>query len=105
MYGTEIKNTLPYISRAELLIKIRMCDVLGLRPLFIVRYAPKSYVDCVRKEGGFVLIFKYQLYPHSAVAFAREVRNTLKLPVDAPAAIQDGTVQRFLNWHTKQLKS
>ena len=77
-----------------------MCHVLGLHPLFIVRYAPKSYINLVRTEGGFVLIFKYQLYPHNAVAFAREVRDTLNLPVDAPTSIQEGTVQRFLKWHT-----
>jgi hypothetical protein len=35
-YGTEIKNTLGYIEKEELEIKLKMCKHLGLCPLFIV---------------------------------------------------------------------
>jgi hypothetical protein len=62
-YGAEIKNTLPYIPRQELAAKVAMCQHLGLRPLFIVRFAPKSYIEEVRQLGGFTLVVKYQLYP------------------------------------------
>ncbi len=103
-YGTEIKNTLSYIERDEMEIKVRMCKDLGLRPLFIVRYAPKSYVNFVREEGGFTLIFKYQLYPFGQKAFADEVQARLRLPTDSPARIEDGTVKRLLDWHLKGLK-
>ena len=98
-YGVEIKNTLDYIERGELRVKIRMCGVLGLRPLFIVRMAPKSYIEHVRREGGFTLVVQYQLYPHGHLSLARRVRDELRLPVDAPAAIAEGTVRRFLRWH------
>ncbi len=50
-YGAEIKNTLKYIPRNELTVKIRMCQHLGLRPLFIVRAAAKSYINEVRLLG------------------------------------------------------
>jgi hypothetical protein len=102
-YGAEIKNTLKYIPRDELTVKLRMCKHLGLRPLFIVRMAAKSYVNEVRQEGGFTLIFKYQLYPFGQREFAEVVRRALRLPVDSPMRIADGTVQRFLNWHLKNL--
>jgi hypothetical protein len=102
-YGAEIKNTLPYIPLAELLSKIELCEFLGLKPLFIFRFAPKNYIDTVRKRGGFTLIFKHQLYPLGHLEFAKAVKAELGLPVDSPAAISDGTVQRFLNWHLKQL--
>ena len=104
-YGTEIKNTLSYIDKEELEIKVRMCKTLGLKPLFIVRYAPKSYVEFVREEGGFTLIFKYQLYPFGQKAFANEVKSRLGLPTDSPARIADGTVKRLLDWHLKDLES
>jgi hypothetical protein len=104
-YGVEIKNTLSYIEKVELEIKVRMCKYLGLRPLFIVRFAPKSYVNYVREEGGFTLIFKYQLYPFGQKAFADEVRARLRLPTDSPARIEDGTVKRLLDWHLKRLKT
>jgi len=102
-YGTEIKNTLDYIPIGELVVKLRMCAHLSLRPLFIVRMAPRSYIEMVRRAGGFTLVFKYQLYPHGHARLAETVREELGLPVDSPAAIQDGTVQRFLNWHIRHL--
>jgi hypothetical protein len=102
-YGTEVKNTLGYIEKDELEIKVRMCKHMGLRPLFILRWAPKSYVNFVREEGGFTLIFKYQLYPFGQKAFADEVRARLRLPTDSPTRIQDGTVKRLLDWHVRNL--
>ena len=53
-YGAEIKNTLPYIPRYELEVKMKMCKHLGLRPLFIVRMAPKNYINDVQVAGGWV---------------------------------------------------
>ena len=100
-YGTEIKNTLGYIEKVELKTKIKMCQKLGLRPLFIMRGSPKSYINLIREVGGFALIFKFQLYPYGQKAFADEVRRRLELPTDCPARIADGTMQRFLKWHCK----
>lgn len=101
-YGAEIKNTLGYIDKEELEIKVRMCKHLGLVPLFIVRAAPKSYVFEVAEAGGFTLIFKYQLYPHGQKPFADEVKARLRLPTDSPARIEAGTVKRLLDWHLRK---
>jgi hypothetical protein len=43
-YGVEIKNTQNYISREELRTKLQLCHHLGVKPLFIMRFAPKSYM-------------------------------------------------------------
>jgi hypothetical protein len=102
-YGIEIKNTLGYIEKSELEIKLRMCKLFGMRALFILRFAPKSYINLIREQGGFTLIFKYQLYPFGQKAFADEVRTRLRLPTDSPARIEDGTVQRLLRWHLASL--
>jgi hypothetical protein len=102
-YGTEIKNTLDYIPREEMRIKVAMCGFLGLRPLFIVRMAPKNYVNEVQEAGGLTLIFKYQLYPFGQRLFAEKVREMLRLPIGCPDRIADGTCQRFLQWHVKHL--
>ncbi len=98
-YGTEIKNQLGYLEFAEFFVKLRMCQHLGLRPLFIARMMPKSYIWDVIKAGGFCLIFKYQLYPFGHRDLAERVANRLSLPVKCPAAIEAGTVRRFLKWH------
>lgn len=102
-YGTEIKNTLSYITQDELRTKLDMCSFFGIRPLFIVRMAPKSYIQTVRLRGGFTLIFKFQLYPHGAASLAKSVRESLNMPVDSPTRIAEGTIKRFLNWHLKTL--
>ncbi|HKV64204.1 MAG TPA: hypothetical protein VJO16_20020 [Candidatus Acidoferrum sp.] len=103
-YGAKIKNTLGYIDKEELEIKVAICHRLQLRPLFIVRMALKSYVNFVEQEGGFTRIFKYQLYPFGQKTFADEVRGRLGIPTDRPARIEQGTVKRLLDWHVKKLK-
>jgi len=62
-YGAEVKNTLGYIGRQELAVKLEMCEALGLRPLFILRMAPRTYIHRIIQAGGYALIFKWQLYP------------------------------------------
>jgi hypothetical protein len=102
-YGVEIKNTLEYMPRREFEVKIRMCHFLDLRPLFIVRMAPSSYIEELRRAGGFTLVFGYQLYPYTHGELAKQVRERFQLPVDCPTSIQEGTINRFLNWHLKSL--
>jgi len=103
-YGAEIKNTLDYIEREELESKIGMCKELGIRPLFILRFAPKNYIDMIIKAGGYAMIFEWQLYPPGFAGLAKELKETLRLKVDTPRRISDGTIQKFLLWHRKQMK-
>ncbi|MBV8830272.1 MAG: hypothetical protein JO108_13690, partial [Acidobacteriaceae bacterium] len=87
-YGVEIKNTLPYMPQQELRIKLNMCAHLNLKPLFIVRAAAKSYIHDVWRQGGYTLVFGYQLYPPGYRDLASRVRRELNLPVDTPRAIK-----------------
>jgi hypothetical protein len=102
-YGVEVKNTLAYMEYDELRSKIQMCADLGIRPVFAVRMLPKSWINEVWQAGGFALILKYQLYPVAHKELAKRVRGELQLPVDAPKALSDSTVERFVKWHLKQL--
>jgi len=98
-YGIEIKNQLQYIDFGEFDTKLAMCRKLKIKPLFVMRMLPKSYTWEVYRQGGYALIMKYQLYPHGAEDFAKEVRDTLALPVDAPPSIHQPTLNRLLAWH------
>jgi hypothetical protein len=102
-YGIEVKNTLGYMDLKEFLLKTKLCAWLGIRPVFVCRMLPKSWIYELRKAGGFALILKYQLYPWTHQELARRVARELGLPVDAPRALADGTMARFLKWHNKQL--
>ena len=103
-YGVEIKNTQGYISRNELFTKIELCEHLGLKPLFIMRFAPKSYIYDIYKSGGFTLLFEHQIYPLGHTAVLNNVKEHLGLKVHSPRDIPDGDMQRLLKWHHRSLK-
>jgi hypothetical protein len=102
-YGVEVKNTLGYMDYEEFVIKIALCEEIGIRPVFVARMLPKSWVKEVIDAGGFALILKYQLYPWSFRGLAERVRGELGLPVDTPRALAEGTMNRFTNWHERQV--
>jgi hypothetical protein len=101
MYGCEVKNRLEYISREELTAKLRMCELLGLRPMFIMRASPKTYNFSILQNGGYAWIYEAQVYPPGHESLAERVREGLGLPVMCSYAIPSGMVDRFLNWHRR----
>jgi hypothetical protein len=101
-YGVEVKNTLGYLPDGEFRVKIKLCEHLGLWPVFVVRMLPKTWIKELTAVGGFALILEHQLYPWSHRDLAQRVKRDLGLPVDSPACLEDGTMQRFLRWHLKQ---
>ncbi|MDB5200043.1 MAG: hypothetical protein JWO92_2006 [Chitinophagaceae bacterium] len=62
-YGMEIKNTLGYMDKDELDIKISVCKELGIKPVFVARMLPRIWINEIINQGGFALILKYQLFP------------------------------------------
>jgi hypothetical protein len=102
-YGTEVKNTLGYMEYEELQVKMNMCRELGLKPVFAARMLPKSWIKEIIDRGGFALIMKYQLYPVAHRDLARRVSRELGLPVDAPRALEEGTMDRFVRWHDRNV--
>jgi hypothetical protein len=104
-YGVEVKNTQGYISRGELRTKLDLSHHLGLTPLFIMRFAPKSYIHEIVRRGGFALLFEQQMYPFGHAALLAEVQDTLGLKVLSPQDVKDGDIQRFLKWHERKLRT
>jgi hypothetical protein len=102
-YGVEIKNTQNYINRVELETKLRLCQHLELRPLFILRFAPKTYIHEVSRRGGFVLLFEHQIYPMGHGPLMLEVAQKLGIKVHSPRDIKEGDMQRLMKWHHKKL--
>jgi hypothetical protein len=102
-YGCEIKNTLGYIDKEEMEIKIKMCEYFNVKPLFIMRYSPKIYNYEIIESGGFVLIFECQIYELSQVELVKKIRDVIEYPVDYPKSIPDGIIDRFEKWHNKNV--
>jgi len=102
-YGVEVKNTLSYMKQSELMSKVEMCKFLGVTPVFAVRMLPKNWINDLVRAGGYAMIMRYQLYPWSHADLAKQVASELGLPVDAPRALAEGTMDRFMNWRAKNV--
>ena len=48
------------------------------------------------------MIMKYQLYPWTHKELAKRIAGELGLPVDAPKALHDGTMHKFVEWHRRR---
>ena len=103
-YGVEVKNTLAYPDKGEFDLKVRLAEHLGLIPVFVCRYLPKSWVWELRQRGGFGLLLRWQLYPPLLRSLASDLHERFELPVDTPRRLQDGTMARFTNWHSAALE-
>jgi hypothetical protein len=96
-----VKNTFGYIDEDELDTKLEMCEYFKIRPLFIMRFAPKTYINRIIESGGFALIYETQVYPFGHDDLVRRIKTVLGMPVDCPRAIPDGIIERFIRWHNK----
>lgn len=101
-YGAEVKNTLDYIEKEELDIKLEMCEYFDITPLFIMRNASTYYIDEIVKSGGFAMIFEAQVYPIAYTELVAEIRRETLLPVMVSKNVPDRIIGRFVDWHTKQ---
>ena len=49
------------------------------------------------------LILKYLLYPEYFDDLILVMKNELRLPVDSPKSLYEGTMKRFENWHDRMV--
>jgi len=99
--GVEVKNTLGYIPQQEFLIKRRMCEHLGIRPVFAVRWMPKSYIYQVYNEGGFGWLFEDQAYPLGQERLCGRLRKRFQFPVQVMTEIPPRAQRNFSAWVEK----
>lgn len=104
-YGMEVKNTLSYIEKREFDFKLELCQSLSLRPVFAVRMMPKTWIYELYKAGGYAIILHYQMYPQHLKTLAERIAEELLLPTSYPRNLEQGTMQKFLNYHIKNVNS
>jgi len=102
-YGCEIKNKFGYIDKDELDIKIKICEFFKIRPLFIMRHAPKTWIKEVYRKKGYSLIFETKIFEMSQIELVEKIKNNLGMPVICSRAIPEGMITRFENWHKRQI--
>ena len=101
--GVEVKNTLPIIEREELDIKLEICDYLGIRPVFAVRWI-KPYIEYIRRRGGFSWVFKTQIYPPGFEELTKLLYKRLGLPVTVRTDLPEKSVRLFQMWTEKNTR-
>jgi len=95
--GVEVKNTLPIIEREEIEIKIDMCNLFGITPVFAVRWL-KPYMELIRNRCGFSWIFKTQIYPPGFEELTKIIYKRLSLPINVRTELPEKSIAIFHNW-------
>lgn len=62
-FGIEVKNRFSYMENDEFENKIRMCQSLGILPLFVTRAAYSGQREALRSAGGFLFTFQTKVFP------------------------------------------
>ncbi|PIQ86183.1 MAG: hypothetical protein COV74_05770 [Candidatus Omnitrophica bacterium CG11_big_fil_rev_8_21_14_0_20_45_26] len=94
-FGCEVKNTLGYIDREDMDIKIELCQFLGIMPIFIVRYSPTVWNNEVFENGGLVQVFETQIFSPGKAELVGRLKNELELPVLVSRRIPDSIMDRL----------
>ena len=102
-YGVEVKNTLGYLPKVEFDAKVALALHLDLIPVFVCRALPKTWIHELNEVGGFGLVLRWQLYPPTHRDLVDRLRAEFDLPVDTPRALQEGTMNRFIDWHAQRV--
>lgn len=79
-FGIQAKNELKHIEKQELLEQLEICRCLKIRPIFIVRYMPWSFVPIVRGRDGFVITLGTQFYPIGHKKMCQQIQDKLSIP-------------------------
>lgn len=78
-FGIQAKNELKSMEKDELLEQLDICDCLGVKPLFILRYLPWSLVPFVTTRGGFVITLGVQAYPIGHRKLCQQIKHKMSI--------------------------
>jgi hypothetical protein len=111
-YGFEIKNTFSNIDKDEIDIKIKLCKYIGVIPVFVCRWLPKSYVNDIEKRGSFALFFVSKIFPLNMEESVKRYREYMfekygdnRMVCITTKAIPGGIIDRFVKFHEKNKKN
>jgi len=102
-FGCEVKNTLGYMEREEWEEKIKICNFLGITPIFIVRYSPTVWNYEIFKLKGLVHIFREQVYPPGKKILVDRMKIENDLPVMVSEKVPDGVMAPILKVIDKRI--
>ena len=78
-FGVQVKNELKSIEKYELEVQLSICSDLQLRPVFIVRYMPFSFVHLIKQKQGLLLVIGNQLWPLGYKHLCDQIRSKMSI--------------------------
>ena len=102
-YGVEVKNSLRYIEYDEFTNKLKMCDLLGLIPMWVLRNAPEVQFNTMKANNGRILAFRSQIYPFGQEGLTRDMWNLMRLPVTVKPKMPAKTVRIMNDFHARNI--
>ena len=82
---------------------LKMCEFLGLIPLWILINAPAVQFEQMKPCNGFILKFKTQIYPLGQEPLIRDMWEIMRLPVSIWKKIPEKLENIFLRQHTERI--
>ena len=98
-YGVEVRNRFDYMKQDEFEEKLKMCEFLGLLPLFPLRCPSELQYVQMKDVGGLALKFKTRIFPPGFQALVTNIWNNFRLPVNIWEDILPPIENIFLNYH------
>jgi hypothetical protein len=95
--GVEVKNMLSLISHKEVSTKIKMCNFLGIKPIFACRWI-EPHRKKITENGGLAWQFKKQLYPLGQENFVKEIRKRFNFPMEVKSELPAKSILEFREW-------
>lgn len=101
--GIEVKNRLSYPEKQTILNKIKICNHLGLKPVFICRMMPYERQNILNKQDGFGLRFKRLILPNHLTGFENDLRDIMHIPASSDDVLDEKAVKVFKDHFISEL--
>lgn len=88
---------------AEFAEKLRMCEFLGLVPLFPLRCPSDEHFALMQRIGGLALKFKSRVFPPGTRELVADIWNHFRFPVTIWESFPPNLERQLLNFHATRL--
>lgn len=88
---------------AEVAGKVRICEFLGLVPLFPLRCPSDEHFAVMQRIGGLALKFKSRVFPPGTRELVANIWNHFRLPVTIWESFPPNLERQLLNFHATRL--
>jgi len=79
VFGVQAKNELKPIEKEELEEQLEICSHLKIKPIFVVRYMPFSFINLIKQQQGFLLVIGNQIWPLGHRKLCENIKSRMSI--------------------------